>query len=186
MKRERAVQNLYRVLQRIRYINGLLSTFLDDHEYVKIKSAWLFGSLAKGSDQPNDVDIFIDIQGYTPNSVLRTPLIESHTRKGRHIRKRKVKGCDKARLHGSFKPDKKSELYTVFGQYPASVSTHTLYKYLTFGMPDVSVHFVHDDLIFNRLDKKIMLYPRCDFDIDAENSISNAYKRKYSTKRKLP
>lgn len=108
MNRILAVKNLYRVLQRVRNINGIFATPHENHEFVKIKSVWLFGSVAKGSEKPNDIDIFVELLDYKPDCSIRQNQVESHTRKYKLKRRRKLKNSNKVRLHGGFKVNKKS------------------------------------------------------------------------------
>lgn len=186
MKRSLAVKNLYRVLQRIKNINGIFATALHDHEFVKIKRVWLFGSLAKGSDDPNDIDIFIELLDYIPDSSIRHNVVESHIRKSQRKVRRTLINSKQLKLHGGFKINKKSISYKQLRICSPKNSVDSLAHYLSLSIPTASIHFVHDDLIFDKLDVKCMLFPRCDFDFDIEKALTNSYKKKYKTLPNLP
>lgn len=171
-------------MQRIKNINGIFATPHENDEYLKIKKVWLFGSLAKGSEDPNDVDIFIELHGFIPDSFERYDKVKSHERKFRRKKRRKIKGMSIIQYHGCFKLDKKSAYYREFGVPKIVNSVESLRHYLSKSIPSASIHFVHDDLIFSELDVKHMLFPRCDFDY--ESILTNNYKRKYKNQRKLP
>lgn len=61
MKRERAIRYAREVARRVHAINGLLATPLCLFEAVRIRRIWVFGSTAKGSESPNDLDLLIDL-----------------------------------------------------------------------------------------------------------------------------
>jgi len=61
MKRKTALRYAEEIANRIHSVNGLLATPLCDREAARISRVWVFGSTAKGSAEPNDLDILIDI-----------------------------------------------------------------------------------------------------------------------------
>ena len=61
MKRVTAIRYAREIARRVHSVNGLLSTPLCEHEAARIRRIWVFGSAAKGSDTPNDLDILIEI-----------------------------------------------------------------------------------------------------------------------------
>lgn len=48
------------VVDRIRMFNGIIATPEDHHEFVKVKRVWLFGSTARGKQNPNDTDLLFE------------------------------------------------------------------------------------------------------------------------------
>jgi predicted nucleotidyltransferase len=62
MRRELALQYAIEVARRVHHINGLLATPLCNYEAVRIKRIWVFGSVAKGSETPNDLDLLIEAE----------------------------------------------------------------------------------------------------------------------------
>lgn len=142
MKRATAERNLQKIIDRLHSINGMLYTPLHNNEMIKVKRAWLFGSFAKGKDEPNDLDIFIETITYKRDEKF---YIDCRNRlSGRHKIDRWYR-----RSYGILRPIQSDE---------------TLVKWLRKDIRKVSVHFVGHDLIFSELDKKTLIYPRCDFD----------------------
>jgi predicted nucleotidyltransferase len=60
VKRELALRYAHEVARRVHGVNGILATPLCDYEAVRIKRIWVFGSVAKGSEWPNDLDLLIE------------------------------------------------------------------------------------------------------------------------------
>jgi len=50
------------IARRVKSVNGLLATPLCEYEAVRISRVWVFGSTAKGSDSPNDLDVLIELK----------------------------------------------------------------------------------------------------------------------------
>lgn len=61
MKLATAQRYAQEVARRVHAVNGLLATPLCRHEAVRIKRIWVFGSTVKGSQNPNDLDLLIDL-----------------------------------------------------------------------------------------------------------------------------
>ncbi|WP_227430766.1 nucleotidyltransferase domain-containing protein [Psychrobacter sp. I-STPA6b] len=152
MKRATALKNLNRIICKIHSINGIYATPLCNNEFVKIKKAWVFGSVAKGSEAPNDLDIFIEVASHKLSS--------NRDRKGRRKIFRHAK--HQIRLHGGFKADK-----TTGHSVPTILNSHNeLCKWLRKGTKKTSIHFVGEDEVFETLDYKVLIYPRNDFIIE--------------------
>lgn len=134
MKRSTAIKNINTIIRRVKSVNGLLGTPKHRYDFVKIKRVWLFGSTAKGSTNPNDIDIFVEIINIGPHFSA-----SKHT--DRYFDKQFFRSCG-VKLSGD------SSQYAV--------------KWLKKNMKMVSIHLVGHDLIFDELDVKIMLYPRND------------------------
>jgi predicted nucleotidyltransferase len=62
MKRDVAIRYACEVARRIHDVNGLLATPLCSNEAVRFKRVWVFGSVAKGSATPNDLDLLIEAE----------------------------------------------------------------------------------------------------------------------------
>ena len=62
MKRETAVKYIHEIARRVRSVNGVLSTPNHSYSWVRISRVWVFGSTAKGAENPNDLDIFIELK----------------------------------------------------------------------------------------------------------------------------
>ena len=150
MKRATAIKNLNNIINKVRSVNGIYPTPLCNEEFLKIKRVWVFGSVAKGSDSPNDLDIFIEILNHSES--------KQPTRKGRQKMYRSA-GL-RRKLHGGYKMDKSTQNRSV----PSSVSSKSeLCKWLRAGAQKTSIHFVGEDEIFETLDCKYLVYPRNDF-----------------------
>lgn len=61
MKRATALKYCQEISRRVHGANGLLATPLCSHEAARISRIWVFGSTAKGSESPNDLDLLIEI-----------------------------------------------------------------------------------------------------------------------------
>jgi predicted nucleotidyltransferase len=66
MKRSTALRTARAVYERIRACNGIVGTPEADYAALRVKRAWLFGSTAKGSAEPGDVDILLEIMPCGP------------------------------------------------------------------------------------------------------------------------
>lgn len=150
MKRQTALKNLDKIIQKVRSINGIYPTPLSDVDFVKIKRMWVFGSVAKGSKNPNDLDIFIEIYGDGFKGVQ--PI-----RKGKKkvFRYNKEKGYF---LQGCFKKG-----VVRLGNECQPSAMKEVEKWLRQGTQKTSIHIVGHDDIFKRLDCKYLVYPRNDF-----------------------
>lgn len=62
MKLKTALAHAHEIARRVHAVNGLLATPLCEHEAARIRRIWVFGSTVKGSQNPNDLDILIDVQ----------------------------------------------------------------------------------------------------------------------------
>ena len=62
MKRQTALKYLQEIARRAHSVNGLLATPLCEKEAVRVSRIWVFGSTAKGSQSPNDLDLLIDMR----------------------------------------------------------------------------------------------------------------------------
>jgi len=62
MKRATAIKYSIEVARRLHSVNGLLATPVCGNEFVRISRVWVFGSTAKGSQTPNDLDLMIEIK----------------------------------------------------------------------------------------------------------------------------
>lgn len=151
MKRATAIRNLNSIVRKVRDINGIYATPLCTQDFIKIKRIWVFGSVAKGSALPSDLDIFVEV-----NNSLES---EQPRRKGRQKIYRTT--GHSLRLHGSYKMNKSSKNRAI----PSAVSSQSeLYKWLIKGTKKTSVHFVDQDETFSSLDCKYLVYPRNDFE----------------------
>ncbi len=62
MRRETAMSHVRRIAQHLKRINGILATPNTQYPAAVIRRAWVFGSTAKGSPEPADVDILLDMR----------------------------------------------------------------------------------------------------------------------------
>lgn len=60
MKHSTSVANAQYVADQLRRVSGIIATPNCAHDAVRVKRAWLFGSTAKGKENPNDTDIIIE------------------------------------------------------------------------------------------------------------------------------
>ncbi len=60
MKLQTSIRNALKIAERIKRCNGLIGTPYTSHEALRIKRAWLFGSMAKGKLNPGDTDILLE------------------------------------------------------------------------------------------------------------------------------
>ena len=144
MKRSTALRYTGEIAERLKAINGLLATPGCQSEAVRIRRVWVFGSTVKGKDEPNDLDILIDVcavgRHRVPAKTRRKPCFADSLRDGLVDREYR-------RRHGmSFCPD----------------SVDYALKWLTKGMKKVSRH-----TLFNEgaapFKEQVLIYPRWDF-----------------------
>jgi predicted nucleotidyltransferase len=171
MKRNTALKSLFKVLQRIHNINGVLNTPMDDNVCCKIKKAWLFGSVLKGSDNPNDIDIFIEIA--KPN-----------TPPEKELKSRRKVYRSYQRLHGGFRPCRRSQKWRMGKMHSKARSCESFIIWVRKHIPKVSIHVVGHDAAFETLDQKCLIYPRCDFDF--EGVVTPKFIDSIKQKRYLP
>ena len=62
MKLATAKKYAREVARRLHAVNGLLATPLCNREAARISRVWVFGSTVKGSQDPNDLDLLIEIR----------------------------------------------------------------------------------------------------------------------------
>ena len=60
MKRATAIKTALEIAERVKKCSGVIGTPECEFTAFRIKRMWLFGSTAKGCENPNDVDILID------------------------------------------------------------------------------------------------------------------------------
>ena len=60
MKRLTALRNLREIERRLHVVNGILATPNCERDAYRVSRVWVFGSVAKGSETPNDVDVMIE------------------------------------------------------------------------------------------------------------------------------
>lgn len=149
MKQQTALRNLENIVGKVRGVNGIYTTPLCDREFVKIKRMWVFGSVAKGSATPNDLDVFIELRNHFGQC-------DQPARKAR--RKMFRDTSEGVVMHGGYKKRK-----PVHGMTTPVSSTQEVLKWLKKGTRKTSIHIVGCDRIFDRLDCKYLVYPRNDF-----------------------
>lgn len=59
MKLELAERYVQKIVDRCKSVNGILATPLCDNEAIRIHQVWVFGSVVKGSQDPNDLDVMV-------------------------------------------------------------------------------------------------------------------------------
>jgi predicted nucleotidyltransferase len=62
MKRDLALRRLQRIIDRINAVNGVFETPDARYPAVRLINVWLFGSLLKGSETPNDIDLLFEYE----------------------------------------------------------------------------------------------------------------------------
>lgn len=62
MKRQTALNYSREIARRLHSINGIFATPLCEHEAVRVSRVWVFGSTAKGSQRPNDLDVMFEMK----------------------------------------------------------------------------------------------------------------------------
>ena len=61
MKRATALRYAREIARRLHEVNGLLATPVCNYEAVRVRRVWVFGSTAKGAENPNDLDVMIEL-----------------------------------------------------------------------------------------------------------------------------
>ena len=61
MKIETALRYAKEIAKRVQDVNGLIPTPRGENEFMKVNGIWVFGSTVKGSQNPNDLDLLIDM-----------------------------------------------------------------------------------------------------------------------------
>lgn len=64
MKRTTAKKHLATIIERLKERKGVFHTPDCFHTKSVVNRAWVFGSYAKGSDNPNDLDILFEFENY--------------------------------------------------------------------------------------------------------------------------
>jgi hypothetical protein len=135
MKRAVAIKKALTVAGNLRKAAGLIGTPGTEFEAVRVKRAWLFGSTVKGKENPNDVDILLEVEE-----------VGRHTRFGKGGRLDK----DMARRYG------RGCGYTVS-------STKEAYRFIKGGMTMIRLHNAKWDGEFGDIaETKVLIYPRND------------------------
>jgi len=62
MKRATAIRYCQDINRRLLEVNGTIVTCRGEFEYVAVTKVWVFGSTAKGSESPNDLDLLIQMR----------------------------------------------------------------------------------------------------------------------------
>ncbi len=64
MKRVTALRYCIEIARRVRAVEGVIPTPFGDHQGIRVKRMWIFGSTAKGSALPNDLDLLVDYENH--------------------------------------------------------------------------------------------------------------------------
>lgn len=143
MKRARAIRYAHTIAARIRARNGIWGTPECEHEFVRIKRVWIFGSTAKGSETPNDLDVLIEYQ------VTGRFQLTSHwrgTRKGQWV----------DRLNARAVPRSQRQ----WGIPEPLNSARQCFRAIRKGMPMVRIHQFEID--GDLAQPRVLIYPRND------------------------
>ena len=143
MNRKTALRKCKTVADRIKAVNGIIGTPHANFQALRISRAWLFGSTAKGKENPGDVDILIECKhvGYKQTTGQRASKCPG------------MRGNAKQVKHGNFAGFSVC-CYTEAG------------KYLTQGMYKVRLHdYACDGALGDIPETKIMIYPKFEVDI---------------------
>jgi len=139
MKRKTAIKNAKAISDRVLRLGGIIGTPECDYTSVRVNRIWVFGSTAKGSESPNDLDILVDMCRCGNRQVLDT---------------RRMKGFGQAKRDRNVFPK---------GSHAPLYSIREAKKFLRRGMKMVSIHDVDVDGDFGDIrETKIMIYPRFD------------------------
>lgn len=166
MKRPAAIRNLNTVIKRLHSINGLLATPMHNHPFIKVRRAWVFGSVAKGKLEPNDVDVFVELVKPDIRKKYSRYDLNDGTRYddlGRKVKYSRMVNGELYGLHGGYLLD--VPLWKDTGLCFAKSAEECFVIWLKKRMPKVSIHIVGNDGSFDVLDTKYLVYPRCDFDM---------------------
>jgi predicted nucleotidyltransferase len=144
MKLEAAISKAKIIAERIKQSNGLIGTPECSFEAYRIKRAWLFGSTAKGKDNPNDVDILIEAR--EAGRPQRTQRNKSYTKDRRFNR-----ACN-ARIDKQY--------YRSYGMIRGICTYKTAQSFLRGHLKMVRFHSIEIDgeIAYPR----ILIYPRMD------------------------
>ena len=144
MKRETAIRNVQRIADTLHETNGLIGTAGTSYDAVRIKRAWVFGSTAKGKENPNDVDILLDISNA-----------------GRRYWTNKDKDRGQRWRYGA-RLDRRAR--RVFGLIVPMDAEEDAMRRIRDNMKMIRLHrFKHDGNFGDIPQTKVMIYPRNDF-----------------------
>jgi predicted nucleotidyltransferase len=115
MRRERALRYALEIARRLHAVQGFVATPGCEFDAYQISRVWVFGSTAKGSPEPNDLDILIDMHS--------VGMLQLYT-EGRRLDKYKWKAYRIKVCHSG---------------------SNEVLKWLTKGMQKVSRHVLHDE-----------------------------------------
>lgn len=162
MKRSTAIKTALEIAERVKKCSGVIGTPECEFTAFRIKRMWLFGSTAKGYENPNDVDILIDggecglIQfANWKNKKSMAGFVKDRKRKSdRSFVKFRLGKTDKGYLRSC-------------GVYAAVSSRLTALRMIKGKSKMVRFHEYEDD--GNLAHPRIMVYPRNDFKTQIEN-----------------
>jgi hypothetical protein len=138
MKRKTALKKCKTVADRIKAANGLIGTPHANFQALRISRAWLFGSTAKGKENPSDVDILIECK-----------MVGFHQTTGQRA----------SRIPG-MRGNAKKVRYGFWAGFSVCCFGESK-KYLTRGMYKVRIHNYEIDGGFGDIpETKIMIYPK--------------------------
>lgn len=121
MKRETALRYAREIANRVHGVGGLIATPQCNREAVRISRMWVFGSTAKGSAAPNDLDLLIELREV---GRMRMPA------------RRRIAVADGMLSDGAIDRD----YLRRFGIITSKKSRHQALIWLTAGMKKVSRH----------------------------------------------
>ena len=144
MLRQTALRYAREISQRIHSINGLIATPGMDSEAVRIRRVWVFGSTVKGKQNPNDLDLLIDIQ---------------------EAGRRRIPGKRRGKEYGgknTLRDGKLDKRYLKsYGMTTAKSATDYALMWLTKGMRMVSRHTLMHEAAAP-FQEQVLIYPRWD------------------------
>ncbi len=87
MKRQTAIRHVHTIAERLRSVGGVIDTPTAQFPRVVVRDAWVFGSVVKGSESPNDVDILLDydVDGHARKVCEEGVLFDKDTLRRRNI-----------------------------------------------------------------------------------------------------
>jgi hypothetical protein len=148
MKRQTALRNVGKVSSKLRQLGGIIGTPECSHPAVRVKRAWVFGSTVKGKQEPNDVDILVELE-----EVGRA---QSHERED--------DGYRRSNIERRYSTAQKSKGYAYCGVTWPKSATAEATRFLRAGMKKVSVHDYSRSNDFGDINEtKVLIYPRNDF-----------------------
>jgi len=92
VKLSTSIRNAITVAERIRALSGVIETPEASRPFVRIKRAWIFGSTAKGKQNPNDTDILLEMHvcgDYQPSNVRRNHKCKRYAKTDRKFLRRR-------------------------------------------------------------------------------------------------